>query len=160
MASSPDRLTTASRLVGPRYAPGLDGEGARRFPGRWNSAGNPMTYRAANVSLAVLETFVHLPAQMRTARELPGLVLVTLPVLGDAVAALDVSAQDTAALRSRRRIGDEWMASGRSVGSAVASHVVPHDRNVLPNPRHPDFAAADVVVVAQEPFRYDPRMGR
>ena len=44
----------------------LDGEGARLWGGRWNSAGRPMVYAAASPSLAVLEVLVHLdlPAEL------------------------------------------------------------------------------------------------
>jgi len=44
----------------------LDGEGARLWGGRWNSAGRPMVYAAATPSLAVLEVLVHLdlPAEL------------------------------------------------------------------------------------------------
>lgn len=38
----------------------LDGEGARRFGGRWNSPGRPVVYFADHPALAVLEVIVHL----------------------------------------------------------------------------------------------------
>ena len=38
----------------------LDGEGARRVGGRWNSAGLAVVYMAQSVALAVLENLVHL----------------------------------------------------------------------------------------------------
>ena len=38
----------------------LDGEGAKRVGGRWNSPGRAVVYMAESVSLAVLENLVHL----------------------------------------------------------------------------------------------------
>jgi RES domain-containing protein len=40
----------------------LTGAGAKISGGRWNRAGNAMLYCSSNISLAVLETFVHLKA--------------------------------------------------------------------------------------------------
>jgi hypothetical protein len=41
----------------------LDGEGARRVGGRWNSPGRPVVYMAQSVALAVLENLVHMSRQ-------------------------------------------------------------------------------------------------
>jgi RES domain-containing protein len=38
----------------------FSGEGARIVGGRWNSKGKRMVYTAENLSLAILEVFVHL----------------------------------------------------------------------------------------------------
>ena len=38
----------------------FNGEGARRFGGRWNSKGKSVVYTSATLSLAALETFVHM----------------------------------------------------------------------------------------------------
>ncbi len=46
----------AWRLVKARFADGaFSGEGARRFPGRWNHRGTPIVYLAGSLSLAALE---------------------------------------------------------------------------------------------------------
>ena len=37
-----------------------DGEGARRYGGRWNQRGTALVYTSASASLAALEYFVHL----------------------------------------------------------------------------------------------------
>ena len=51
------------RLVKARYAANaFDGEGARRYGGRWNQRGTPVVYLGSPLSLAALETFVHLTA--------------------------------------------------------------------------------------------------
>lgn len=38
----------------------LDGEGAKRVGGRWNSPGRAVVYMAQSISLAVLENLVHM----------------------------------------------------------------------------------------------------
>jgi len=156
MASTPER--TLWRLVRPDFAPGLDGKGAERYGGRWNSPGLPAVYCAAHLSLAVLEYFVHMPPPMRRAGAMPEMraVLLALPeatILPLPDATLD-RLTDPEWCRAR---GDAWLRQGASAGLGVPSAVVPAERNVILNPRHPDFAAARVVEVT--PFRFDPRLG-
>jgi RES domain-containing protein len=154
MESMADRVR-AFRLVKAQYAPGLDGEGAKKSPGRWNVAGTPMVYCASSASLAVLETFVHLPPAMRRADKFPPLVLVTLDVVATGMTELSVT--DPYDLAQTRRAGTDWLTSMSGVGAWVPSQVVPADRNLLLNPRHPDFGSC-VTVVEMAPFTYDPRM--
>ncbi|MGR3467644.1 MAG: RES family NAD+ phosphorylase [Shimia sp.] len=155
MASSPDRLRLY-RLVKPAYAPGLDGAGAKKYPGRWNPPGLPMVYTATTVSLAVLETFVHLPPELRRARAFPPVTLVTVTL--DPARLDDLVEAPPEDLKARRALGAAWTRDARSVGLRVPSAVNPYENNVLLNPAHPDWDAA-VDVIQQEPFTYDPRMG-
>ena len=53
------RLMIAWRLCRRPHAT-LDGEGARRFGGRWNSPGRPVVYLADHPALAAFEVRVHL----------------------------------------------------------------------------------------------------
>jgi RES domain-containing protein len=48
------RLCKKKHSAGP-----IDGEGARRYGGRWNHPGTPLAYCAASLSLAVLEMLAH-----------------------------------------------------------------------------------------------------
>ena len=51
----------AWRIVKAKHAAtAFDGEGARLFGGRWNSPGTRMIYTSATLSLAALESLVHL----------------------------------------------------------------------------------------------------
>src|SRR5882724_11221307 len=56
---APFPLLRCYRLTRRRYEV-LDGEGARRVGGRWNSPGRAAIYAAEEPSLTVLETLVHL----------------------------------------------------------------------------------------------------
>ena len=52
------------RIVKARYASAaFDGEGARRYGGRWNSRGQRATYMADSIALAALELLVHLGSE-------------------------------------------------------------------------------------------------
>ena len=56
-------MTVIWRLVKKRHAEvsdAFDGDGARRYGGRWNLSGTRMVYTAQSLSLAALEQFVHL----------------------------------------------------------------------------------------------------
>jgi len=156
MASSPE--LTLWRLVRPEFAPGLDGKGAELYGGRWNSPGLPAVYCARHLSLAILEYFVHIPAQMRRVGAMPLLSAVRLQVPAEAVEALadadPVRLADAAWCRER---GDAWFREGHAVGLSVPSAVVPQERNVVLNPRHADFSG--VRLVETVPFRFDPRLG-
>lgn len=144
------------RLSKARWAASAwSGEGALRYPGRWNFAGTPMVYTATSRALAVMEMLVHLeirhaPHFMLCCARLPDELIEILeePHPGwNALPASDVS----------RRIGNDWARSRASVGLQVPSVVVPGEHNVLLNPLHPDFARLEPE--EPEPFVFDPRLG-
>ena len=117
MASSAERLLW--RLVRPGFAPGLDGRGAERYGGRWNSPGLPAVYCASHLSLAVLEYFVHLPPEMRRRDSLPLMTAVELRLDGGSVETagdddLD-RLDDLAWCRSR---GGDWLRRSEALAQA------------------------------------------
>lgn len=143
------------RLTKAAYAPGLDGEGARLWGGRWNSPGVPMVYTASSLSLAVLEVLVHLPPQMRRAGGFPPFVAVCLGLPDDPPTGplpADLSEQSVT-----RGIGDAFVTLGRDLTFKVPSLVIPQDWNVLINPKHPDIARVQVEAIV--PFQFDDRLG-
>ncbi len=146
------------RLVRPDFAPGLDGRGAERYDGRWNSPGLPAVYCASHLSLAVLEYFVHLPPAMRRRGSLPRMTAVELRLGGGAVE--DIGNDDLDRLEDLawcRARGDDWLKRGEALALAVPSAVVPREQNVILNPRHGEFGRVRVVGV--ERYRFDLRMG-
>ena len=126
----------------------LDGEGARRFGGRWNSIGRPVVYLAEHPALATLEVRVHLDLPLDLLPADYVLMQVTLP---DATATLDATDTTVAA-------GDAWLTAGQSATVRVASVLVPHAWNMLLNPRHHDASQAGIVGI--EPFLFEPRLWR
>lgn len=145
----------AFRLAPARYPP-FDGEGARRFGGRWNSVGVPFVYLSEHLSLAVVETLVHLDRA-----HLPAdLVAHEVEVPEDTVESLtDVPPTWFAdpLFRQTWRFGDVWVAEQRSLALRVPSAVIPREYNILLNPLHPDTAR--MRVVSQWPFTLNPRLG-
>ena len=53
--------------------------------------------------------------------------------------------------------GGHWLRAGEQLGLLLPSVVVPQARNLMLNPLHP--AMAQVVLVHQEPFQLDKRLG-
>ena len=52
--------------------------------------------------------------------------------------------------------GDAWLMAAETAVLRVPSVLVPHAWNLLLNPAHP--AAADARILAEQPFRFDPRL--
>ena len=149
---------TAWRIVKTRFAgTAFDGEGARRFGGRWNSKGTPMIYAAGSRALAVLEMLVHLENTdlLKHYRLIPVTFDRTLVKRLDPKA-LPSNWKRRPAPAGARAVGDAWAAAGESAVLEVPSVVVPGETNFLLNPRHPDFA--EILIGAPEPYRLDPRL--
>lgn len=146
----------AWRIASGRYDP-LDGEGARRVGGRWNSPGRPVVYASLNASLAVLEKLVWVDPE-----DVPDdLQLFEIEVPDDApVATLESEhlPPDWKEVGSPgcAGTGDRWLAAGESLVLVVPSAVLAEERNVLINPRHPE--AGRVRVVESRPFVFDVRL--
>ena len=146
------------RVVKRRHtATAFDGKAAQRFGGRWNSPGRRAVYASATKSLAVLEVLVHLDV----GRRLPRFVAFTFDVDGtliESLAAAQLPRQwrTSRGLLATQQIGDEWLASGRSLALAVPSTIVPEELNYLLNPVHPAFGG--LKFGPSIPFLLDPRL--
>ena len=150
---------TVFRLIKARRAVhAFDGEGARRYGGRFNPRGVAMVYTASHLSLAALELFVHLdPA------EAPDDLLSIAAHLPPGLEITHLEARDLpAGWRSfppperLKELGVEWLRGGKTAALVVPSAVVPREENVLLNPAHPDFGRIEIE--APEAFSFDPRM--
>jgi RES domain-containing protein len=134
----------------------FDGEGARRFGGRWNLRGTAVVYTSATASLAVLEYLVNLEPEDAPAdlvlvpADLPDALAVDVPL-----ERLPADWRTAPAPEALARIGTEWARAGRSAVLSVPSAILPVERNYLLDPAHRDFAA--IVVGRPQPFSLDPR---
>ena len=145
----------------PTYtADDLCGLGAKATGGRWNRAGLPVVYCADSISLAAMETLIHLGAnglplnRYLVSVEIPEAIwrrrlilpLQTAPVGWDALptgkASLDY--------------GDAWLTSLASALLVVPSIVVPEESNILINPQHPE--ASRLAATKRRKWRYDERL--
>lgn len=53
-------------------------------------------------------------------------------------------------------IGDQWANEARTPVLAVPSAIIPHEKNLILNPAHPEFSK--VKISAPQPFAFDPRL--
>jgi RES domain-containing protein len=141
------------RLANGRYPP-LDGEGARRAGGRWNSPGQSAIYTSESLALCLAESLVHLPGALPR-----GYMSFKIFVPDDAVEILDTSSLTEgwhSDLSITRTVGDQWLSAQRSLALAVPSIVLPESTNVLLNPMH--RRVDELRVVDQQPFTFDARL--
>lgn len=143
------------RLTRPEFNPGLDGEGSRLWGGTWNSPGNPVVYLSSSLALAALEVLVNLPPSRRSPGNLPTLIAVAIDLDPEDIA--DPGFPAGQEVVKSRTAGDAWLASQTSLALLVPSRVIPLERNVLLNPRHPDMSKISVALTA--PFIFDDRLG-
>jgi RES domain-containing protein len=151
-------MRTAFRLVKKRHASeAFDGDGARRFGGRWNHKGTSVVYLSDTLALAALEQFIHL------GREALHLSFVYFEVLIPGASISTVKHQDlpedwrSAPLPySTMDIGSRWVQSGNSALLQVPSAVIPIEWNFLLNTAHPEMKL--MKISAPKPFTFDPRM--
>ncbi len=146
------------RMAKTRYAPSaFDGEGAKRFGGRWNSTGTRVAYASSNSALAVLEVLVHMTA----GGALTGysLIAATLPdALVDVLPAdaLPANWKASPVPPSVQMIGDAWVRSVRSLALRVPSVIVEGGFNYLVNPAHKDARRMTIESITR--YEFDPRM--
>jgi RES domain-containing protein len=117
----------------------LDGTGGVHTSGRWHTEGQPIVYCAPNPATALLEILVHwelgideLPVSVRYLE-----VAVPDSQFTDRILPSVLGAFWRTNLDETRRVGDEWLRSGRSALLAVPCAIVPETWNVLINPMHP-----------------------
>jgi RES domain-containing protein len=135
----------------------FSGEGARRYGGRWNSAGVAVVYAASHRSLAMLEILVHLRGRgpLPAYRAFPVRFDESLvePVPLSALADAWDAEPPTAASRT---VGDTWVKGAKSAVLAVPSAVVPEETNYLLNPNHAQFSM--ITIGDPSLCRFDPRL--
>jgi len=132
----------------------FDGEGAKRFGGRWNSRGQRCVYLASSESLAILEVMVHLDDY----RLLEHYILFALDLSNTSLmqlsdTALPANWREDPAPPETAQIGDEWLVNQSSVALAVPSVIVPRETNYLLNPDHPDY---DALIQQAKPIAFEP----
>jgi RES domain-containing protein len=119
-----------------------DGEGARRYGGRWNRPGTPVIYTSGTLSLAVLEYLVHVDSDI-----LPDSLLSFRVTIPDSLAMETIQIsdlpddwRDTTIPVNLQELGSAWVVRGQSSVLKVPSVVIPHEWNYVLNPAHPEFS--------------------
>jgi RES domain-containing protein len=151
---------TVWRLCTTRYAAtAFDGEGSRRFGGRWSPIGLALTYTSESRALAMLEVLVN-AEDPENVVDLAW-VFITAEVPAELIEKPARVPEDwrvfphTAAVQE---FGAAWAREQRSPVLRVPSAVVPGEFNYLLNPAHPDFKR--VKLGKPEPFSFDPRLAK
>ena len=150
-------MTRAWRIVREDHcSAAFDGEGAWRFGGRWNSSGTRTVYTSATLSLAALETLVHLNPPV-------AFKYVAIPIEFDEALVETFATSDLPAdwneeppPPSTAEIGDRWVKESRSAVLELPSVIIPAEPNYLLNPAHSDFKRIRIGKPA--PFSFDPRL--
>jgi RES domain-containing protein len=148
------------RICRRRYAAeAANGEGARRFGGRWNSRGVRVVYASTSLALAAVETFVNLEPNLRPADlvSIEGVIPTMLETGRVEVETLPGRWYETRD-EALRAFGDEWIRSGKTAALLVPSAAIRGEWNVLLSPAHAGFSA--IKFRESEPFRFDARMYR
>lgn len=141
------------RLCEPAFA-ALDGEGAKRYGGRWNYRGYSVVYASTHLSLALLELLVHLDVDV-----IPNLNSIEIEIpAGISTQTINfpkewLKSKDDALLQEA---GTEWLKAQGSAVLIVPSVIVPNEQNVLINPLHPQ--ASRIRIAHNQPFQLDPRL--
>lgn len=149
----------AWRLVRAEFASvAFTGAGAEEWGGRWNDPGDAVVYCSEHLSLAALEILAN-----ANRSELRGRYAAIEAIIPDdlLLESADYGLLPTGWNRPlisepSRSIGRRWLQDRRAVGLVVPSAVMPQERNVLLNPRHPDFTRLEMMTPI--PFAFDPRL--
>lgn len=134
----------------------FSGEGARIAGGRWNLPGDAMVYASSTLALAAMETFVHLGEE--------GLSIAFTYFRIEVPESVTIARCERAPRGWRAeppgeasmRYGSAWLREGKTAVLDVPSAIVQVERNLLLNPRHPDFAM--LIISRPKPLSFDPRM--
>jgi RES domain-containing protein len=155
-AQKTDRVLTCYRIGDPNGTfPIYDAEGARLYPGRWNTHASPIIYASQHYSTAMLEKLVHanlvLPANQH-------FIEITIPN-GVAYEIFQTEAHpgwDSKNETICKEFGQDWFDEQRSALLIVPSMPARIERNILINPLHPD--ARGVTYTLPQPVWWDERL--
>ncbi len=140
--------------------PLLDGGGGMKAGGRWHTKGRPIVYCAGSPAAALLEVLVHFELEFDALPVRHQYLKIEAP---DDLEVEEVPLESLARgwqgdVSRTRRLGDEWLRSGRSALLRVPSALTPESWNVLINPRQ--AAAARIQVHSVIRHALDPRLHR
>lgn len=138
------------------YITDLEGTGAARYPGRWNSKGTYVLYTAATPSLALLESVVHLsniPIQ--------GYCMICLQLPDEGIGSislkeLPVNWHKHPPADTLKTVGDNFVRENKFLALRIPSAIMPEDNNYLINPAHPAFKS--IRILYQRTIAIDERL--
>ncbi|MDP3814666.1 RES family NAD+ phosphorylase [Pseudomonas sp.] len=146
----------AWRVGKAKHANDLSGNGAAIAGGRWNDTDVPALYLGLTPAICCLEAFVNASGPPTVQMKLTRIELPDEPDLYLEPEDLPDGWDSKPADRASMDFGTRWLMSRSHLGLIVPSSVLPAERNIVINPRHP--AASRLRVIEVQDFFYDPRM--
>jgi RES domain-containing protein len=146
---------TVFRIARRAYAD-LSGTGGSFYSGRWHEKGHPIVYAAGSIALAALEYAV------QTSVRPTDCVLMEIEVPDGACVTIEeriggeLPGNWSFVEEQSRHLGTDWLLERKFLMLSVPSVVIPFERNLLLNPRHPQFGF--VLIKRLAPFFFDPRI--
>lgn len=151
-----DRVLICYRIGDPGGAFAIyDAEGARLYPGRWNTHASPIIYTSEHYSTAMLEKLVHANLVMPANQHV---IEITIPN-GTSYEVFQMAAHPGWDSRNEdicKAFGQDWYDQKRSALLFVPSLPARPERNILVNPLHPD--AKHITHTMAEPVWWDERL--
>lgn len=135
-----------------------DGEGARRYGGRWNKPGTRVVYTSGTLSLAALEYLVHVDSDI-----LPDSLVSVKATIPETLAIETINPSDLPGNWKDKimpvtlqELGTAWANGANTPILKVPSVVIEHEFNYVLSPLHPDFPQItwDTYIA----FSFDPRL--
>ena len=147
----------AYRLAYRQHILDVTGTGAQLYGGRWNPKGVPCVYASENLSLALLEKFVHAQAKENMAELM--LLEIEIPDDGGLVYHTDTSRMVTDWAENvdySQWMGEQILMEPTIVAFSIPSVIVPSERNIVLNPQSNHFN--QVLFSDPLPFEMDSRL--
>ena len=125
----------AYRIAAKAYIDDLSGAGAKLFGGRWNPVGCSCIYASQNLSLALLEKYVH--AEFRESMDRLALLQIIIPDDDNLVFHVDDQQLKKNWMKDisySQWIGEQILSDPEIIAFTAPSAIVPSERNVILNP--------------------------
>lgn len=155
-AGKTDHVLTSFRIGDPHgLHPIYSSEGARLYPGRWNTPASAIIYTSEHYSTAMLEKLVHANAILPPNQHY---IRIKIPK-GTSYEIFQPDAHpgwDAKDENISKDFGAAWYAENRTALLLVPSLPARLDRNILINPVHPD--AKSITFDLPEPVWWDDRL--
>lgn len=138
------------------YIKDMSGKGAALYGARWNSKNTYMLYTAHSASLALLESVVHIGKLPPKQYCIATISLPDVPILKLKPSELPPNWNENPAPDVLKRIGDDFVKTGKYLAMAVPSVLMDIEYNYLINTTHPMFGGVKILELS--PLRIDDRV--
>lgn len=145
---------TLYRFSNIKYAHILNGKGASKNSGRWNSLNVPMIYASSTASLAFLELLRRFKP-----RHIPINYCLIEYTVDDTIGILEITAKELPAnwdspihTDKTQLIGDKFIKDNKHLLLKVPSVLLPREYHYNINPIHPDIKKLSITDIVKAPI--------